>query len=90
MDLNYSADERAFRDEVRGWLRDHLPAATARQGGALRATSTRDDLLRWHRILAEQGLGRAGLAEGMGRHRLERRAALHLRGGAAATPARRR
>ena len=25
MDLNYSAEEIAFRDEVRGWLREHLP-----------------------------------------------------------------
>ena len=30
----------------------------------------------------QEGLGRAGVAEGMGRHRLERGAALHLRGGA--------
>ena len=26
MDLDYSPEERAFRDEVRGWLREHLPA----------------------------------------------------------------
>ncbi len=32
MDLNYSAEELAFRDEVRAWLRDHLPARPARQG----------------------------------------------------------
>ena len=54
MDLNYSADELAFRDEVRGWLRENLP-------GDLRDTVvnyrelSREDLLRWHRILAKQG-----------------------------------
>ena len=26
MDLNYNAEELAFRDEVRGWLRSNLPA----------------------------------------------------------------
>ena len=27
MDLNYSESERAFRDEVRDWLAQNLPAA---------------------------------------------------------------
>ena len=26
MDLNYSQEELAFRDQVRGWLRANLPA----------------------------------------------------------------
>ena len=26
MDLNYSTEELAFRDEVRGWLAKNLPA----------------------------------------------------------------
>jgi hypothetical protein len=35
MDLNYSREERAFRYEVRGWLRDNLAAElrTGRQPG---------------------------------------------------------
>ena len=36
MDLNYSAEETAFRDEVRAWLGENLPARSARQGGELR------------------------------------------------------
>ncbi len=54
MDLNYSVAEHAFRDDVRGWLREHIP-------GELRdkvigyAHLSKDDLLRWHRILAKQG-----------------------------------
>jgi alkylation response protein AidB-like acyl-CoA dehydrogenase len=54
MDLDYSPDERAFRDHVRGWLRDHLPAAM-RDKVARYTPLDRDDLLGWHRILADQG-----------------------------------
>ena len=54
MDLDYSADERAFRDDVRAWLRENLPAAL-RDKVARYAHLTRDDLLAWHRILAAKG-----------------------------------
>ena len=54
MDLDYSADERAFRDEVRDWLREHLPAAV-RDKVVRYAHLGRDDLLDWHRILAGKG-----------------------------------
>ena len=54
MDLDYSADERAFRDLVHDWLRANLPddlrARVARYGPL-----SRDDLARWHRILAAKG-----------------------------------
>jgi alkylation response protein AidB-like acyl-CoA dehydrogenase len=53
MDLEYSADERAFRDEVRAWLRANLPSAL-RDKVVRYAPLTRDDLLAWHRILAGQ------------------------------------
>ncbi len=54
MDLDYSADERAFRDEVRGWLRTRLPAPL-RDKVVRYAHLDRDDLMAWHRILAGQG-----------------------------------
>ena len=54
MDLDYSADERAFRDDVRTWLRENLPAAL-RDKVARYAHLTREDLLAWHRILAAKG-----------------------------------
>ena len=54
MDLDYSAEERAFRDRVSGWLRDNLPADL--RDKVLRYEHlSRDDLARWHRILAAQG-----------------------------------
>jgi alkylation response protein AidB-like acyl-CoA dehydrogenase len=54
MDMNYSATELAFRDEVRTWLAANLPAdlrTKVRQYQEL----TRADLIRWHKILAAKG-----------------------------------
>jgi alkylation response protein AidB-like acyl-CoA dehydrogenase len=54
MDLNYSAEETAFRDEVRGWLSANLPADLRDKVVNYRDLS-KDDLLRWHKILAAKG-----------------------------------
>jgi acyl-CoA dehydrogenase len=54
MDLNYSQEESAFRDEVRGWLNANLPRAL-RDKVANYEELGRDDLLGWHRILAKKG-----------------------------------
>src|SRR3954464_529374 len=54
MDLNYSADELAFRDEVRGWLQKNLPADLRNKVADYEHLS-KEDLLRWHKILAKQG-----------------------------------
>src|SRR6185436_11349561 len=59
MDLEYSADERAFRDEVRAFVQRSLPAdlaAKVHEGKRL----SRDDFLRWHKILHKQGWVAAG------------------------------
>jgi len=53
MDLDYSPDERAFREVVRTWLRANLPADLRDKVTRYRAL-TRDDLVGWHRILAAQ------------------------------------
>jgi alkylation response protein AidB-like acyl-CoA dehydrogenase len=53
MDLDYSAEERAFRDHVSRWLRDHLPP-DLRDKVQRYDHLSRDDLTRWHRILAAQ------------------------------------
>ena len=54
MDLDYSPEEVAFRDEVRGWLRENLPPEL-REKVVAYDHFTRDELQRWHRILAEKG-----------------------------------
>ena len=54
MDLNYSAQELAFRDDVRSWLEKNLPEDLDRKVANYEHLS-KDDLLRWHRILAKQG-----------------------------------
>lgn len=54
MDLNYSQEESAFRDGVRGWLKANLPQ-DLRDKIANYDELGREDLLRWHRILAKQG-----------------------------------
>lgn len=54
MDLNYSADELAFRDEVRTWLQANLPT-DLQQKVQDNETLTKDDYLRWHKILAKKG-----------------------------------
>ncbi|MDB5745989.1 MAG: pimeloyl-CoA dehydrogenase large subunit [Massilia sp.] len=54
MDLNYSAEELAFRDEVRAFLDAHLPADLQHKVRKHLRLS-KDDNVRWHRILADKG-----------------------------------
>ena len=54
MEFDYSADERAFRDRVNAWLAENLPADLRDKVVHYRPLS-RDDLQRWHAILARQG-----------------------------------
>lgn len=58
MDLTESAADRAFRDEVRTWLADHLTgewAALRGLGGPGREHEAHDERLAWNRHLAEHG-----------------------------------
>src|SRR5882762_10128650 len=54
MDLNYSAEELAFRDQMRAWLDAKLPDDLRRKVADYESLS-KDDLMRWHRILAKEG-----------------------------------
>jgi alkylation response protein AidB-like acyl-CoA dehydrogenase len=54
VDLDLSSDELAFRDGVRDWIGANLPA-DLRDKVARYRPLVRDDLERWHRILAAKG-----------------------------------
>ena len=54
MELSYTAEEQEFRKEVRAFLKEKLPADLARKVKESKIT-TRDDMMRWHRILFEKG-----------------------------------
>jgi len=54
MDLNYSPEETAFRDEVRAELRANLPNDLHEKVANYQELE-KDDLMRWHRILAQKG-----------------------------------
>jgi len=54
MDLNFTADELAFRAEVRQWVAENLPKDLSHKVfNALRLS--RDDLQRWAKILGKKG-----------------------------------
>jgi alkylation response protein AidB-like acyl-CoA dehydrogenase len=54
MDLNYSAEETAFRNEVRSWLAANLPDDIRQKVVGYQSLS-KADLMRWHKILAAKG-----------------------------------
>src|SRR3954471_19494418 len=54
MDLNYSAEDLDFRDTVRAFLDANLPQDLQRKV-LNHKRLTRDDLVRWHKIVAKQG-----------------------------------
>ncbi len=51
MGLNYSAEETAFRDEVRSWIEANLPD-DIREKVVNYQELTKDDYIRWHKLLA--------------------------------------
>jgi alkylation response protein AidB-like acyl-CoA dehydrogenase len=54
MDLNYSPEELAFRDEVRAWLQANLPNDLREQVTNYQELE-KDEIMRWHKILAQKG-----------------------------------
>jgi alkylation response protein AidB-like acyl-CoA dehydrogenase len=59
MDLTYTGDDLAFRDQVRAFLEAALPA-DLRHKVANHLRLHKDDYVRWHRILARQGWAAPG------------------------------
>ena len=54
MDLNYTAEDLAFRDQVRSYLEANLPQ-DLQQKVLNHKRLSREDFVRWHKILAKQG-----------------------------------
>ncbi len=54
MDLNYTAEDLTFRDSVRSFLDQNLPA-DLQQKVRKHLRLAKDDYLRWHKTLAKQG-----------------------------------
>jgi alkylation response protein AidB-like acyl-CoA dehydrogenase len=54
MDLNFAPEDLAFRDTVRAWLAENLPADLQRKV-LNHQRLKRDDYVRWHRIVHRQG-----------------------------------
>jgi alkylation response protein AidB-like acyl-CoA dehydrogenase len=65
MDLNFTAEEQAFREEVRAFLRAKLPETISRKvlGGK---RMSKDDFVAWQKILHAQGWGSVGWPENHG------------------------
>ncbi len=77
MDLNYSAEDLAFRDQVRAYLDANLPK-DLQQKVLNHKRLSKDDFVRWHKIVAKQGWVGTGLAGRVRRHGLECGAAPYL------------
>jgi alkylation response protein AidB-like acyl-CoA dehydrogenase len=57
MDLDFSLNERAFRDEVRQFLATELPADIRARQHRGDASHIRDDIVQWQKILHMKGWG---------------------------------
>jgi hypothetical protein len=54
MDLDFSSEDNAFREEARAFIAQNYPAAL-REKQASEDALTKEDYFSWHRILAKQG-----------------------------------
>ena len=54
MDLSFTPEERAFREEVRGWIREAMPPHL-RAKADVDAHFEPEETMEWHRILYEKG-----------------------------------
>ncbi|MEO7095441.1 MAG: acyl-CoA dehydrogenase family protein, partial [Polyangiales bacterium] len=54
MDLSFTADELAFRDEVRSWIRTAMPAHLKAKAD-VDAHFEMDETMEWHKILFQKG-----------------------------------
>ena len=59
MDLRFTPEEIAFRDEVRAFMREHVPDKTSRKIVEGRRLA-KSDLVDWQRILNKKGWAARG------------------------------
>ena len=53
MNLDFTPEEQAFRDEVRAFIAENYPKHLGDTG--LREDLPREDFLAWHKVLGEKG-----------------------------------
>ena len=53
MDLSFTPEEQAFRDEVRAFITENYPKDIVDPG--LREDLTREEFVAWHKVLGEKG-----------------------------------
>ena len=53
MNLEFTPEEQAFRDEVRAFIEENYPKHLGDVG--LREDLSREDFLAWHKVLGEKG-----------------------------------
>ena len=82
MDLSFSKEELAFREEVRAFFRDNVPPETRRKLVEGRHLS-KDEMVTWWRILNKKGWGVSHWPKEYGGTGLDLGAALHLQRGTA-------
>ncbi len=85
MNLSFTPEEQAFRNEVRAFLRDYLPD-DLRQKMLERRHLGKEDLVRWQRILNARGWAHARLAGRLWRSKLDTGATLYFSGGNGSGP----
>jgi len=76
MNLDFSPEENAFRQEVRAFIAENYPPElrAAQDSGA----PDRELYLAWHKVLAKKGWVRAVVAGGVRRDQLDADAEVHL------------
>jgi alkylation response protein AidB-like acyl-CoA dehydrogenase len=79
MNLDFSPEDVAFRDEVRAFIAENYPAGL-REKQEEGEEMAKEDFLSWHRTLAKKGWVAPGLAREVRRSGLDLGPALHLVG----------
>ena len=85
MDLSFSKEEQAFREEVRAFFRDNVPPATRQKLVEGRHLS-KQEMIDWWRILNKKGWGVSHWPKEYGGTGWTSVAALHLQRGIADAP----